>query len=555
MPADFLSEPRLLGLGVAAFVFFVGCLILWRRMSHWRERFSEGDLLAREELARLGERAARLERIEAEHAALAAERSELRAETARLSATLAERDNETRRLGEDLGAVRAELADFKGRHEEETAALRAAGAELREKLARAVAAGAARDEEAQKLSADLARLTLQRDEAARLVAKAGAELADIKGRSEAAAKADAEKLALILEAKTQLSDQFKSLASDILEEKSRKFTAENQTTIGALLDPLRTQLSDFKGKVEEVYVKEGQERSALGAQVRELMNLNQQLSRDAHNLTSALRGQAKAQGNWGELILERVLEAAGLTKGVHYVPQESHSLEGGGRLQPDVVINMPGERCMVVDSKVSLIAYEAFVAAEDEAVKTAALRRHLDSLRGHIKDLASKNYQTLHGLKSLDFVILFVPIEPAFLVAVDRDPELWHEAWTQNILLVSPSQLMFVVRTVAQLWQKEQQTRNAQEIARRGALLYDKLAGFVDDLMKVGRGLRTADDAYRDALGKFSEGNGNVIRQAEMLKKLGVKASKRIDPALSSASSDDDDDDTPALPEPGDRAS
>lgn len=551
MIETFSQDPRLAGLAVFCLLLLVACVAIWRQAARFRQASVERDAGAQSELARLNERTARLAQIEADHAALAARQSELQAETARLAATLGERDNEARRLEQDLGEARAAFTDLRGRTDQEIAELRQTTADLREKLGSSVASIRARTEENEALRADLDKARQQREEAQRLLGEAQIALREQRTRSEEERKAADEKMALIVEAKTQLSDQFKTLANDILEEKSKSFSEVNKTSLGTLIDPLRTQLADFKGKVEEVYINEAKERSALGAQVRELMGLNQQLSKDAHNLTSALRGQAKAQGNWGEMILERILEAGGLSRGIHYEAQESHAREDGRRVQPDVVLKLPGERFLVVDAKVSLTAYDDYVNGEDEARKEAALKRHLDSVRAHIRELSAKNYQDLYGLSSLDFVVMFVPIEPAFLVAITSDAELWQQAWAKNIMLVSPSSLLFVVRIVAQLWHTEQQSRNTQEIARRGALLYDKLTGFAEDLLKVGKGLRTADDSYRAAMNKFSEGAGNVVGQAEKLRRLGLKPSKRLDPALVDASGDDDEaEDVAALPAP-----
>ena len=365
---------------------------------------------------------------------------------------------------------------------------------------------------------------------------AGAELAQVSTRADAERASAQEKLQLLSEARTALSDQFKTLANEILEEKAKRFAEQNQQNLGTLLDPLRTQLSEFKGKVEEVYVKEGQERFALTEQVRQLMELNKTLSNDANNLTKALKGSAKTQGNWGELILERVLEASGLRKGHEYQVQDSQLDEEGRRLQPDVVIHLPEERRLVVDAKVSLVAYDRFMAAAGDDERTASARAHLDSVRQHIRGLSAKRYQDLYGLKSLDLVVMFVPIEPAFMLAVTHDDALFMDAWQRNVLLVSPSTLLFVVRTIAHLWRQEAQSRNAQDIAKRGAELFDKLSAFVADLQKVGSKLKDAQSAYDEAEKKLSTGRGNVIRQAELLKGLGVKASKALPDALVDAS-------------------
>jgi len=338
----------------------------------------------------------------------------------------------------------------------------------------------------------------------------------------------AEKLALLQGARDELTLQFKTLANDILEEKSKRFSEQNQQSLGQMLDPLKTKLQEFQGKVEQVYVQEGKDRTALAEQVRQLMELNRTVSQEANNLTKALKGSNKAQGNWGELVLERVLESAGLRKGEEYDVQESHTLADGRRLQPDVVVHLPEDRHLVIDAKATLIAYEDYANADDDKQREAALKRHLDAVRAHIKGLSDKNYQDLYGLKSLDFVLMFIPIEPAFMLAVTHDRELFMDAWNKNVLLVSPSTLLFVVRTVANLWRQEAQNRNAQDIAKRGADLYDKFAGFVEDMESLGNRLSQAQKDYDGAISKLSTGRGNLIRQAEMLKKLGVKPGKSL---------------------------
>ena len=345
----------------------------------------------------------------------------------------------------------------------------------------------------------------------------------------------------LAESRDRLTHEFKVLANDILEEKSKKFAEQNQTSLQALLDPLRERIQVFQGKVEEVYVTEGKERSALAEQVRQLLDLNRQLSDDAGNLTRALKGQSKVQGNWGELVLERVLDAAGLIKEVHYVTQVSHHREDGSRAQPDVVLKLPEERQLVIDAKVSLTAYEAWVNASTEEERKTELRRHIDSVRVHIKGLSSKNYQELYQLNSLDFVIMFIPVEPAFHLAIAEDDGLWQEAWEKNVLLVSSSTLLFVVRTVSHLWRQEQQSQNAREIARKGGELYDKLCAFVMDLESVGRNLTLAQKAHEGAVTKLT-GRGSLINRAETLRKLGVKSTKNLPAALLDALDEEDGD-------------
>lgn len=386
----------------------------------------------------------------------------------------------------------------------------------------------ASQEAANRLTRDKEILAALRDQLTSEQQRLSNQVAELTTILEAERNQNTEKIALLKNAEEQLSNRFKTLANEILEEKSQRFTVQNQTNLNQLLEPLKVKITEFQGKVQEVYVQEGKDRSALAEQVKQLMSLNNQLSKDAHNLTSALKGQAKAQGNWGELILERVLEASGLRKGHEYDVQESHARADGSRAQPDVVVHLPEDRHLIIDAKVSLTAYEEHANAETDYQRDAALKRHLDSVRAHIRELSEKNYQQLYGLQSLDFVLMFIPVEPAFMLAISHDSDLWQDAWKKNVLLVSPSTLLFVVRTVAHLWRQEQQSRNAQEIASQGGKLYDKLVGFVEDLENLGTKLKQAQSAYDGAYNKFSGGRGNVIRQAEQLKNLGVKPSKHL---------------------------
>ncbi len=347
----------------------------------------------------------------------------------------------------------------------------------------------------------------------------------------------ADKVDLINNAEAKFSDAFDALANRILEEKAAKFTEQNQENLDHLLLPLRTKIQEFQSRAEQLYDTEGKERSALARQVSQLMELNQQLSQDANNLTHALKGSGKTQGDWGEQILERILTLSGLRKGEDYEVRETYTREDGSRAQPDIVIHLPEGRNLVVDSKVSLTDYAKYAAGDSDSVRESALGLHLDSVLRHIKQLSDKNYQELYDLKSIDFVIMFVPIEPAFMLAISRDSELCEKAWKRNVLLVSPSTFLFVVRTVAYLWRQEQASRNVKEIAKRGGDLYDKLVGFVESLNSVGNRLRQASQSYDEARSKLVVGRGNLIRQAEMLRDLGVKPTKTmpqdiLEPAL-----------------------
>jgi DNA recombination protein RmuC len=370
----------------------------------------------------------------------------------------------------------------------------------------------------------LSRRAAMAEEAAQLRAQHAA----LEATLTAERAAQEQKLALLEETRDQMTHQFRALASDILEEKSRRFTEQNQANLGQLLDPLKTRLQEFQAKVDQVYVQESKDRSALAQQVTSLLEMNQRLADEARDLTRALKGSTKTQGEWGEVVLERILEAAGLRRGHEYTVQETISREDTSRVRPDVILHLPGDRKLVIDAKVSLVDYGTYCSSADEALRKHAATRHCASIREHIRGLAARNYHRLPGLETLDFVILFVPIEPAFLLALETDSNLWVDAWEKNILLVSPSTLLFVVRTVAHLWKQEEQVRNVQQIAERGAELYDKFVGFVDELSKVGVRIEQTRNAYDAALGKLSTGRGNLVRQVEMLRALGVQPTKRL---------------------------
>ena len=400
----------------------------------------------------------------------------------------------------------------------------------------AIAASTMAASNAAKARSDQERAERLEDERESLTAKKDAaemETATSPNSEEAEERVQSmEKLAMLNEARQEMSNQFKLLAGEILEEKSKRFTEQNRENIGQLLLPLREKITEFQSKVEEVQKEGIAGRSELKEQIGQLKTLNERLSLDATNLVSALKGSSKVQGDWGEYILESLLESCGLHKGREYAVQESLKREDGKGARLDVLVNLPGGRHLIIDSKVSLGDYSDYSTSESDAMREAALGRHLVSVRAHLRSLSDRNYQSLYGLTSLDFVIMFVPIEPAFMLAIARDPNLWNEAWHKNVLLVSPSTLLFVIRTVAHLWKQEQQTRNVQEIAKRGGDLYDKFVGFVDDLKAVGNRLSQAKDSYEEAYGKLTTGRGNLVRQAELLKSMGVKAKKALPPDL-----------------------
>jgi DNA recombination protein RmuC len=364
------------------------------------------------------------------------------------------------------------------------------------------------------------------------------QLASLDATLTAERAAQEQKLALLDDARDSMTHQFRALANDILEEKSRRFTEQNQTNLGQLLDPLKTRLQEFQAKVDQVYVQESKDRSALAQQVTSLLEMNQRLADEAKDLTQALKGSSRTQGDWGEIVLERILEAAGLRRDHEYTVQETIAREDATRARPDVILHLPGNRKLVVDAKVSLLDYGTYCSSTDDALRKHAATRHCASIKEHIRGLAARNYHRLPGLETLDFVILFVPIEPAFLLALETDGNLWVNAWEQNILLVSPSTLLFVVRTVAHLWKQEEQVRNVQDIAKRGADLYDKFVGFVDDLSALGAQLDRTRATYDTAMGKLATGRGNLVRQVEMLRALGVQPTKRLPRQLTQQAQD-----------------
>lgn len=369
-------------------------------------------------------------------------------------------------------------------------------------------------------------------------AEVAAERRQSQERLNAERQASQEKLALLEEAKVSLRQQFELLAQQILEEKSKRFSEQNQQTLGQLLEPLKTRISEFQARVDAVHGEDIKQRSELTEKVGSLMQLNQELSQRANELTNALTSQNKAQGNWGEMVLEQVLQSSGLSKGQQYEVQISHTREDGTRAQPDVIINLPDNKHLIIDAKMSLNAYMDYANASDDAARAAALKRHLDSIRTHIKGLSERNYQDIFPNSSPDFVLMFVPVEPAFLLATTSDAQLWQDAWARNILLVSPNTLLFVMRMVAHVWQQENQTRNAQEIANRGKDLYEKFVGFSENLAKVGERITQAQTAYDSAFKQLKSGSGNLIGQAEKLRKLGITTPKK---RLSQALLDDAD--------------
>jgi DNA recombination protein RmuC len=343
------------------------------------------------------------------------------------------------------------------------------------------------------------------------------------------------------EAKEALTIQFKNLANDILDDKTRRFTEQNALSLDALLKPLQTKLTEFKEQVSTSYANESRERFALKNEIERLSALNVKMSDETRSLTQALKGDSKVQGNWGELVLESILESSGLRKGEEYLVQDSHTQEDGSRLQPDIVVRLPEGRHLVVDSKVSITAYARHAESSDADTAQIELNAHIQSLRQHIQGLSSKNYSSLYGVGSVDFVLMFIPIEPAFLLALKSAPNLYQEALAKNIVLVCPSTLMATLRTVAHLWRQDHQNKNALEIARQCGALYDKFVGFIDDMEKLGQRIDQAQTSYHDAFSKLKTGKGNLIRTAERVRELGVKPSKTLPTGLLDSTAEMDD--------------
>lgn len=343
------------------------------------------------------------------------------------------------------------------------------------------------------------------------------------------------------EAKAKLTMHFENIAHKLLEEKTLKFTEHNRSQLDIVLSPFKEKLQDFEKKVEAVYKEENNERITLKSEIKHLMDMNKQLSEEANNLTKALKGDNKKQGNWGELILERVLETSGLEKGREYSIQHSAINSENSRIQPDVVIYLPDNKHIIIDSKVSLDAYEQYHSCTDDVEKEIHAKKHLESLRTHIKGLGEKKYQTAENLQSLDFILLFVPIESSFSLAIKLDEEIFNFAWKNKIVIVSPTTLLATLKTISSIWKYDRLNRNTQAIAKEGAALYDKFMDFLKDMDKINKALNGAQEAYNDAHKKLIDGRGNLIRQTDKLKKLGAKTNKEVPLSFSDALEGDED--------------
>ncbi|GGH12737.1 DNA recombination protein RmuC [Pedobacter zeae] len=396
------------------------------------------------------------------------------------------------------------------------------------------------DERVSNLLAEKEHITaLLKQEQQRLIEELQAErdrLADANRELESTRSfylAEKEKLAeqkLSYEQSQQkLNKDFELIANKILEEKSTKFIEQNRTNLDIILNPLKENIKAFEDKVEKVYKAESDERNILKGVISELQIQSKLIQEDANNLTKALKGDSKKQGNWGEIILEKVLERSGLVRDQEYRIQASHTSAEGSRYQPDVVIDLPDDKHLVIDAKVSLVAYERSVSADTDEEREGYVKQHLASIKNHIQELSSKNYQDLYKINSPDFVLLFVPIESSFSIAVQKDAELFNFAWDRRVVIVSPSTLLATLRTIASMWKQERQNRNVMEIARLSGSMYDKFVGFVADMENIGKYIKNGQDAYDKAINKLSAGAGNLTNTSEKIKKLGAKATKQLD--------------------------
>ncbi len=351
-----------------------------------------------------------------------------------------------------------------------------------------------------------------------------------------------EKLALLKESKAELSLQFKNLANEIFDDKSKRFEERNTVALSGLLNPLQEKIKTFEKRVEDSYNAEARERFSLSGELKKLHELNDRLGVEAANLVNALKGDNKSQGNWGEMILTTLLERSGLTKGKEYEVQVSLNSQDGARLQPDVVVHMPEGRDIIIDSKVSLKAWEAFTSADDAAERESHIKAHVQSIRSHVRGLSAKSYQNLVGVNTLDYVFLFMPIEAAYSVAIQQDPDLNQDAFERNVIFVGPATLLTTLKTVQNLWRFEQQNQNAKQIAESAGKLYDKFVGFSEDIEELGKKMEAANTSYDKAYNKLKSGRGNLISRTEKLRLLGAKTAKQHKTAvLQEALADEDD--------------
>jgi DNA recombination protein RmuC len=395
-----------------------------------------------------------------------------------------------------------------------------------------VAQKSAAEQKAHDLMDQQQRLTNETENRQQKILALTSELSSAKTELENLGNRLAEQKSEFVALQEKFTVEFQNLANKIFEEKGKSFAEQNQKNLDQLLKPFQDKIKDFEKKVEEAYDKELRDKISLREEVKKLYELNTKISQEAHNLTRALKGDSKKQGHWGETILERILEQSGLKKGTEYETQWVTTNQGGETIKPDVVVFLPDNKHLIIDAKVSLTAYDRAVNAEEEKEREQALHDHLHSVRSHVKQLSDKNYFTGEGLRTPDFVLLFIPIESSFSLAVQQDRDLFSFAWEKRIVIVSPTTLLATLTTVASLWKIENQNKNAMEIARLSGAMYDKLEGVITELIKVGNSIQSTDAQYKSAMSKLYEGQGNVIRTAEKIKALGAKATKSLPVSL-----------------------
>ena len=453
----------------------------------------------------------------------------------RLQAELAETNHGRamdRQRNEQAEVAMAEQRSQRQQAETEREHWRGRAGSLENRLAGLESENRGQQQKVLELEGQLASLGAQADERSRELSEVRMTLREQEVTLDKERRTASEKLELLERNRDALKQEFENLANRIFEQKSERFTQQTRTSLDTLLSPFRDQLQDFRKRVEDVYTTETRDRQALRSEIKSLQELNKQITEEASNLTRALKGDKKMQGNWGEVILERVLERSGLRKGMEYDTQGSYRDDNNQLLRPDVVVHLPDSRNLVIDSKVSLLAYQQYVIEEDETARAGALKQHVEAVRNHIRSLSEKDYSQLHGLHSPDFVFLFMPIEPAFVAAFQQDENLFAEAFERKIIVVTPSTLLATLRTVENIWRYERQSQNAKLIADRAGAVYDKLRIFVEAMEKLGGQLHTAQGTYDNAMNTLTRGRGNLISQANRFVELGVRVKKELPKAI-----------------------
>lgn len=368
-----------------------------------------------------------------------------------------------------------------------------------------------------------------------------ATITELKTRLEETRSSAYEKQSILEQSEQRLTTQFENLANRIFEQSGKRIEQQNKQSLDYLLSPLKEQLEGFKKQVQDSFGQEAKERHTLTHEIRNLQQLNEQMTKEANNLTNALKGNNKTQGNWGEFILSQILDNSGLREGYEYDTQVNLTNENNLRLQPDVIVHLPQGGDVVIDSKVTLVAYERYFNSDDDTIKSKSMTEHLAAVRNHLKQLSQKDYHKLNGINSLDYILMFIPVEPAFLSAIDHDPALINDALKNNIMIVSPTTLLVALRTIHNLWRYEYQNRNAELIADKASKLYDKVRGFIEDMENLGNCLDKAQQTYQNSLNKLSKGRGNIIGQIERFREMGIEVKKPINPDLALISKDEVD--------------